>query len=254
MDILGIILASLISFFTSIFSVSVGGTSLITVPALISLGLLPKASVATNMFALIFLSLCGASGLKKASKVPPFNTFSFFSLLTVGGSILGANIVLVIDQDVLRMVIVAMICVMACIILFNKNVGMRPMQERLSGKKLAAGSLLIFLLGVYGGFFSGGYVTLLSVVLLLLFGWDFLSVAFATKVLNVFSSSVACVFFYTHGLIDFSVGIPLACSMSLGALLGAKLAIKKGNFWVRNVFLCAVALLALKLLFFDRTT
>lgn len=253
MDIIAILIASFISLIISIFSVSVGGTSLITVPLLISLGMSSKTAVATNMFALIFLSLSGAAGLKKASKITQFKLFAFFSVLTVGGSFLGANIILTIDQDVLRKVISAMICIMACLFLFKKNLGIQERKEQISNKRLVVGSLLIFILGIYGGFFSGGYVTLLSFVLLLIFNLNFLQVAFATKVLNIFSSSAAFIFFCIHGLVDFSVGIPMACSMSLGALIGAKLAIKKGNPWIRNVFLLAVAVLALKLLFFDKT-
>lgn len=253
MDIIAILIASFISLIISIFSVSVGGTSLITIPVLISLGMSAKTAVATNMFALIFLSLSGAAGLKKVSKITQYKLFAFLSVLTVGGSLLGANIILTIDQDVLRKVISAMICTMACLFLFKKNLGIQEMKEQISNKRLVTGSLLIFILGIYGGFFSGGYVTLLSFVLLWVFNLNFLQVAFATKLFNIFSSAAAFIFFYFHGLVDFSVAIPMACSMSLGALIGAKLAIKKGNRWIRNVFLLAVAVLALKLLFFDKT-
>jgi uncharacterized membrane protein YfcA len=249
MDIISILIASFISLIISIFSVSVGGTSLITVPVLISLGMSAKTAVATNMFALIFLSLCGAAGLKKASRITQFKLFAFLSVLTVGGSFLGANMVLTIDQDVLRKIISVMISIMALSFLIKKNLGLQEAMGQISNKRLVAGSLLIFILGIYGGFFSGGYVTLLSFVLLLIFNLNFLQVAFAAKVFNIFSSAAAFILFYFHGLVDFSVGIPLACSMSLGAIIGAKLAIKKGNIWIRNLFLFAVALLALKLLF-----
>ena len=57
------------------------------------------------------------------------------------------------------------------------------------------------------------------------------------------------VFFY-QGLIDFSVGIPLALSMSLGAYCGAKLAIIKGNLWIRKLFIILSIALAVKLLVF----
>jgi uncharacterized membrane protein YfcA len=247
MDFIAILVASLTSLITSFFSVSVGGTSLITVPVLMFLGMSPKSAVATNMFALIFLSLSGAAGLKKASKKEQFNLLAFLSMLTVGGSFLGAKIILTIDQDFLEKVIAAVILAMACLLLFKKDMGIQVLKGRICSAGLIMGSILVFILGFYGGFFSGGYVTLLSFVLLLIFRLNFLQVAFATKVLNVFSSTTAFVLFSTH--VDFSFGIPMACTMSFGAILGAKWAIKKGDLWIRNLFFLVVAGLALKLFF-----
>lgn len=250
MSLIDIILICVLSFGVSIFSVSVGGTSLITVPLLVSLGMVSRNAVATNMFALIFLSLSGAIGLRREIRKDKYKIFVFLCVLTVIGSLIGANLVLAIDPDILKKVIAIMICILSGSFFLKKSLGIQESEEKISKARFAIGTLAIFILGVYGGFFSGGYVTLLSYVLVLTFGLSFLQVAFITKIFNVFSSLAACAFFYYHGLIDFSVGIPLAFSMSLGALLGSKLAIQKGNIWVRNLFLIAVVLFAVKLLFF----
>ncbi|MBN1225259.1 MAG: sulfite exporter TauE/SafE family protein [Candidatus Aminicenantes bacterium] len=249
MDLLSVLLACTVSFVISIFSVSIGGTSLITVPVLISLGLTSKNAVATNMFALIFLSASGAQGFRKVGRVAHPGVISLFSVLTVCGSLIGANLVLAINEDILRKVIAVFICTMVFTLVFKRDLGIVEKKERIPKGAFIGGSFLILVLGIYGGFFSGGYVTLLSYVLLLIFGLNFLQVAFLTKILNVFSSLVACVFFYYHGFIDFSLGIPMAFSMSLGALLGARIAIRKGNQWIRNLFVIAALFLALKLLF-----
>jgi len=157
---------------------------------------------------------------------------------------------LVIEKDILKRLIAIIACIIAISFLLKRDLGIRERKEKISKMKIINISLLVFILGIYGGFFSGGYVTLLSYVLILILGWNFLQVAFITKIFNIFSSLVACSFFYYHGLIDFSVGIPLAISMFLGAFLGSKLAIKKGNLWIRNVFIIVTILLAAKLLLF----
>lgn len=249
MDFNSLLIACLVSFAVSIFSVAVGGTSLITVPVFISLGMIPKSAVATNMFALIFLSISGFLGLKKAIKPVHRNLLTILSMLTVCGSIIGARFLLALDSVVLKKMIAIMIGIMAASFFLKRDLGLQEAKEKISKRKLVIGSLFIFILGIYGGFFSGGYVTLLSYVLVWIFGLNFLQVAFVTKLFNIFSSVVACLFFYIHGLIDFSVGIPLALSMSLGAFLGAKLAIKKGNLWVRNLFIIVILLLAVRLFF-----
>ncbi|MBC8358363.1 MAG: TSUP family transporter [Candidatus Aminicenantes bacterium] len=69
MSLISILIVCSLSFIVSILSISVGGTSLITVPVLISLGMTSKNAVATNMFALIFLSMSGAVGFRKEIKL-----------------------------------------------------------------------------------------------------------------------------------------------------------------------------------------
>ena len=250
MDIIGILTVCLISFVVGTISVSIGGTSLITVPVLIWLGMTPKNAIATNMLALIFFSISGAIGFRKEIKPNHYKMIAVFSMLTICGSFIGANFVLAIDENILKRVIAIIMCIIVASFLFKSDLGARQIKGQISKLKIFAGALSILILGVYGGFFSGGYVTLLSYVLILSFGFNFLQVAFITKIFNIFSSLAACSFFYYHGLIDFSVGIPLAISMSSGGFLGAKLAITKGNLWVRNMFIIVVIVLAIKLLAF----
>lgn len=250
MSSLSILIVCFLSFIVSLFSVSVGGTSLITVPMLISLGMVSKNAVATNMFALIFLSLSGAFGFRKVIRPLHPKMLVLFILLTIFSSLIGAYFIVAIHKDVLKNVIAIIICAMATSILLKSNIGTQERREKISGMKFFIAGIVVFILGMYGGFFSGGYVTLLSYALIWILGLNFLQVASVTKILNIFSSLVASAFFYYHGLVDFSVGIPLALSMSSGAFLGTKLAITKGNIWVRNLFIIAVIGLAIKLLFF----
>ena len=250
MSIVNITIVSLISFLVSALSVSIGGTSLIMVPLLIWLGMASKNAIATNMFALIFLSISGTIGFRKEVNPTHYKMIAIFSILTICGSFIGANLILAIDEDTLKKVIAIIICIIAGSFLFKRNLGVQEKKKKISKMKYFIAALSIFILGIYGGFFSGGYVTLLSYILILAFGLNFLQTAFITKVFNIFSSFIACGLFYYHGLIDFSVGIPLAISMSVGAFFGSKLAILKGSLWVRNLFILFAIALAIKLIAF----
>lgn len=247
-DIFSISIVLFITFIVSFFSVSTGGTSLITVPILISLGMPPQNAVATNMFGLIFLSLGGVFGFRsqainKAKLIP-------LSLLTIAGSAIGAYIVAIIDQYILKKAIGIAICLLAIFVISNSKLGFKSRKNQTSKNNIAIGTIAIFALGVYGGFFSGGYVTILSYILILLFGISFLEAAFTSKVLNVCSSISACAIFFHRGLIDVNVGVVLAIAMTIGAFFGAKTAIFKGNLWVRNAMIIATIALAVKLLMF----
>jgi len=110
---------------------------------------------------------------------------------------------------------------------------------------------LTFLLGIYGGFFSGGYVTILTAVYVAVFRFTFVEAIATTKLMNVFSSAVATGVFMWHGLVSYRLGLLLGATMFLGALVGAQFAIRIGNLWLRRIFLTAVWALGLKALIFD---
>jgi uncharacterized membrane protein YfcA len=72
-----------------------------------------------------------------------------------------------------------------------------------------------------------------------------------TKVLNFFSSLVATAVFAAQGLIDWKLGVGLSAAALGGGLVGAALAQRIGNIWLRRVFLAAVIALAVKTLLYD---
>lgn len=234
-------------FFTSLISVVTGSTSLITVPVMIALGIEAHVAVATNMLALTFMSVGGSlpfigKGVLSRSRLLPSIIF------TVIGSGLGAFLLLSIPLKALQITIaVAMIGVVAFSPL-NKNLGRASHDAPASDAGIIAAYAATFLLAIYGGFFSGGYVTMLTAAFVLLFGMTFLQAVAATKVINVFSSGVATLVFVWRGVVDLKLGIVLGAFMFLGALLGSRIALFLSTAWLRRIFIVAVLGLAIKLL------
>jgi hypothetical protein len=107
-----------------------------------------------------------------------------------------------------------------------------------------------FMLGIYGGFFSGGYVTLLTASYVTLFRMTFVEAIATTKLINVFSSLVATIVFIVRGLVDYKLGIILSITMFIGGIIGSHFALKLSNIWLRRIFLITVITLALKTLLF----
>jgi hypothetical protein len=114
---------------------------------------------------------------------------------------------------------VAMIGV-AVFSLLNKNLGRASHDAPASPVGVITGYAATFLLAIYGGFFSGGYVTMLTAAFVLLFGMTVLQAVATTKVINVFSSGVATLMFIWRGVVDLKLGIILGTAMFLGALAG----------------------------------
>jgi uncharacterized membrane protein YfcA len=234
-------------FFTSVISVVTGSTSLITVPIMIALGIEAHVAVATNMLALTFMSVGGSlpfigRGVLGRSHLPASVA------LTIIGSGLGAFLLLSIPLKALQITIAVAMIGVAVFSLLNKNLGRASHDAPASHVGVITGYAATFLLAIYGGFFSGGYVTMLTAAFVLLFGMTFLQAVATTKVINVFSSGVATLVFIWRGVVDLKLGIILGASMFLGALLGGRIALFLSTVWLRRIFIAAVLGLAVRML------
>jgi hypothetical protein len=164
---------------------------------------------------------------------------------------LGAFLLLSVPLRALQITIAVAMIGVAIFSLLNKNLGQASHDAPTSRIGVIAGYAVTFLLAIYGGFFSGGYVTMLTAAFVLLFGMSFLQAVATTKVINVFSSGVATLVFVWCGVVDVKLGVILGVSMFLGALLGGRIALLLSTVWLRRIFIAAVLGLAIKMLFFQ---
>ena len=237
-------------FVTSIISVVTGSTSLITVPVMFQLGIEPRTALATNMLALTFMSAGGALPFVKAHTIDHHRLLPLV-MLTLAGSVIGALLVLVIPATAMPLIIAIAMIGVAAFSIANRKAGVSEAAGESSHAAAMAGYTATFALGIYGGFFSGGYVTLLTAAYVALFHMTFLQAVAITKVINIFSSLVAVLIFAWQGLIDFRLGVVLGVATFLGSLVGAWVTLRVNNVWLRRIFLTAVIILALKNLLFD---
>jgi uncharacterized protein len=213
-------------------------------------GIDPRGAVATNMFALTFMSVGGSLPFLRGKELNG-GRLPVLIALTVAGSFLGAFLLLMVAQRSVPLIVSgAMIGVALFSVLYRKS-GASEFSALPSRGAELSGYALTFLLGIYGGFFSGGYVTMLTAVYVALFRLSFVEAVATTKLINVFSSGIASLVFMRQNLVDYRLGIFLGVTMFLGALIGARLAAQLGNQWIRRIFLTAVWVLGLKTLVYD---
>ncbi len=236
-------------FVTSMVGVVTGSNSLVTVPVMFLFGIEPRTAVATNMFGLTFMSLGGALPFVRAHTFGQIKWPLLISL-TLLGSFIGAWLVLVIPSQAMPLFVsLSMLCVAGFTLTQKRTDTEETPVASPRSQRLAL--LLTFLLAIYGGFFSGGYVTMLTAVCVTLYGMTFVQAVSATKVINVFSSLIATLVFMTRGLVDYKLGLSLALVMFAGAFVGARIALKLNNRILRRVFLLTIITLALKILLYD---
>ena len=252
MSLANLLTLAILFFLTSVVGVVTGSNSLVTVPVMFQFGIDEKVAVATNMFGLTFMAIGGTIPFLRQGTIQA-RTLSPLIVVTIIGSAIGAALVGLITNQALKIVVLVG---MIAIILFTV---LRPVRARdakpadaipiTANASIPVTALILsFLLAIYGGLYSGGYVTVLTVTLVAFAGMTFGESIAATKLINVFSSGIATLVFMWQGLVDYSLGTILAVAMFIGALVGAHYATKMHEVWLRRIFLATVFLLAIKTL------
>ncbi len=234
-------------FVTSVVGVVTGSNSLIAVPVMFQFGIDPRVAVATNMFWLVFMSIGGTLPFVRQKKID-YRKISPFIALTVVSSAIGALLVGILSGDGIKLIVsVAMIAVAIFTLLRRKSGVGDDIEPRRYSVPLTY--VLVFLLGIYGGLFSGGYVTVLTAVCVGIYGMRYGEAVASTKLINVFSSAIATLIFMWQGLVDYKLGLILGVTMFAGAYIGAHFVTKLNDIWLRRIFLTTVLLLAIKTLY-----
>jgi uncharacterized membrane protein YfcA len=235
---------------TSVVGVVTGSNSLIAVPVMFEFGIDPRVAVATNMFGLTFMAVGGTlpflgKGTIDRQRLPAL------VVLTLLGSVAGALLLLVIPNRALPVIISASMIAVALFTILKRDAGVIPLAGEVPRAALWGAYALVFALGVYGGFFSGGYVTMLTALFVALLRMTFVQAVSTTKLVNVFSSLIATLVFMARGLVDYKLGVLLGLAMFVGAFVGARVTLRLNNLWIRRIFLGTVVLLAMKILLYD---
>jgi uncharacterized membrane protein YfcA len=201
MSLSNLILMALLFFATSVVGVVTGSNSLITVPVMFQFGIDEKVAVATNMFGLTFMAIGGSIPFVRQGTIK-FGKLTPLVVLTIAGSAIGALLVgLITNQSIKLIVSIGMIVMIVFTLVRRKgarNAEGIPFAEKHSARAITY--VLTFLLAIYGGLYSGGYVTVLTAALVTFAAMSFTESVAATKFINVFSSGIATLIFLWQGL------------------------------------------------------
>ena len=242
-----LVVLGLLFFVTSIVGVVTGSNSLVTVPVMFQFGIDEKVALATNMFGLTFMAIGGTIPFVRQGSIE-FKKLTPLVILTIIGSAIGAMLVGVITNESIKLIVMIAMIAMVLFTLFGPNRAANGTGAELRTISPIA-YLLTFLLAIYGGLYSGGYVTVLTATFVAFASMSFTGAVAATKFINVFSSGIATLIFMWQRLVDYRLGAVLAISMFVGAFVGAHYATKMNEVWLRRIFLATVFILAIKMVF-----
>lgn len=237
-----------IIFLAGVIDSIAGGGGLISLPAYLFAGLPPHLALGTNKFSSCWGTLFATHRYWRSKMID-----TKIALTSAAGALLGSwlgtRTVLLIDPYFLNYILVFLIPLIAIITIMNQNMGIHNQSGTHTIKrKLGLGILAGLIIGFYDGFFGPGTGTFLILFYTLMLHYDFVTANANTKVVNLASNIAALVTFAFAGKIFYLVAIPSALFGITGNLVGAKLVVLRGSKIIRPVFILALTLLMIRII------
>lgn len=246
MSTLTIIILCSVGFLAAFIDSIAGGGGLLTVPALMAAGLPPHLTLGTNKFSASNASLTSTITFLKSNKIQ-LSLIKYILPFSFFGAALGVTTVLQINEKHLRIIILILLVFVALNTLFNNKIGAKNEFKGVTTKTIIIGCIIGFVVGFYDGFFGPGTGSILLFSFIKFFKFDFTVGTANARILNFTSNITSLALFAYHGRILYSIGIPMALSMILGAFLGTKLAIKHGGKIIKPIFVTMSLAIVVKL-------
>jgi len=225
-----------IGFIAGFVNTLAGGGSLITLPFLIFLGLPANVANGTLRIAILFQNLVGVSSFKQ-QKVFNFREGIWYSLPAAIGAIIGAFIAVEINEQIMKYIIGGLLIFMFFFTIFNPGVWLKSKTELVKTKPSIIQIIILFFVGLYGGFIQAGVGFFLLAALVLGVGFDLVKAnaikIFIVLIYTIFALSI----FMYDGLVDYKFGIILAIGNMAGAFVGSRFAVSWGPKFVRYILL-----------------
>lgn len=130
--------------------------------------------------------------------------------------------------------------------MLKKDLGNFSLQESIHKKSYLIGIIVGIIIGFYDGFFGPGTGSFLVFGLVLLLRFDFLHASAYAKMINIMTNIGALsVFIYNNNyLLYIAIGMAI-CNLA-GNYIGTKMAFKKGNEFIRKIFLVILCLMIIR--------
>lgn len=239
-----LLLLALFAFLAGFIDAAAGGGGLIQLPALlIQFHDTPLPTLfGTNKIAALSGTSVAAYQYSKRIRYN-FKLLLVISLFAFVASYLGAKVVSHVNVNALKPIILVILILIALYTFFKKELGHVQTKTLALSKQLIYGSLIGAIVGFYDGFFGPGTGSFLVLGFVVLLGFEFVTASAYAKVINCFTNVSALFVFVRQGNYLLSIAILMSVSNVLGNIVGSRLALKKGNSYIRILFLVIVTIM-----------
>ncbi len=236
-----IILLCIAAFAAGFVDAIVGGGGLIQAP--IALILLPQFPVSTVIGSLKIPAFSGTSFaafqyLKKVAL--NWKLLSIMMLFAVSAAFAGSELLTLVQNDFMKPVLFFVLSLVAVYTFIKKDFGQHTHKTHSNTQQIIFGICISIVIGFYDGFIGPGAGSFLVLAFITILGFDFLHASANAKMVNLATNFGSIMLFLLKGKILWGIAIPMAVCNAIGGALGARLAINKGNKFIRVFFLIIV--------------
>jgi uncharacterized membrane protein YfcA len=237
-----IIILCIAAFAAGFIDSIVGGGGLVQTPVV--LVTLPQHPLATLLGTTKIPSLSGAAiaavqyGLKVALN---WRLLAIMCSIALTASYAGSKTVALVSNSFMKPVIFCVLIAVAMYTYTKKDFGLAVQRSHTKRNETLYAVLFALLIGFYDGFIGPGAGSFMVLFFITVMGFDFLKASAHSKLLNVSTNLGSILYFSGSGHILYQYAIPMAVCNFGGSLIGSRLAILKGNKFIRIFFLIVVA-------------
>ena len=246
-SITDLVLLCAVAFAAGFVDSIVGGGGLIQTPA--ALVILPQHAVATVIGTLKIPAFSGTSfaAAMYSRKVRLHGKLLLVMMLIAGSASFAGSLLLTqVSNSFMKPFLLIVLVLVAIYTYANRKFGVHVERTMSNRTQWLYAVAIALILGVYDGFIGPGAGSFLVLAFIGLFGFDFLKASAHAKFVNLATNLGSILLFSITGKIIYAIAIPMAIFNAAGGFAGARLAILKGNRFIRIFFLIVVCITILR--------
>jgi len=223
----------------------IGSTLLVLVPLLGFLGLPIQTAIGTAKISVVGREIIPAFYFHNRKLLNLGLTVPFSVSATIA-SWYGSMVAISLDTVILEKLVAFFMFLIGALILINPRIGLEERAVKTTPLQIILGLILGAGVGFYTGIFGGGANVFIIFGFVLIFGKTFLQAAANSKAPNFIITLASIPMFVVNGFVKWEIAIPLTVSTAVGSYFGARLAFRKGNRFIRALFVAFVFVFALR--------
>ncbi|MCF8564373.1 TSUP family transporter [Alicyclobacillus tolerans] len=236
-----VLILLLVGFLSAFIDSTVGGGGLVSLPALLFVGLPPALALGTNKLAGTMSALTSSLSYLKSGKIQ-FKLVKLLLPLSLLGAIAGAYLVHHLPTAFLRPLVIVLLIAVTAYTVLKRNMGQTSTYRGINRRLFTVSCLVALILGFYDGFFGPGTGSFL-IISFLFMGFDFVQAAGNAKALNLASNVGGLLTFAMLHSVNYWYGVIVGAGMIVGAIVGSQVAIRKGVNFVRPLFIAVTVIM-----------
>jgi uncharacterized membrane protein YfcA len=219
----------------------VGSGTLITFPTLLGFGYPPVLANVSNNVGLVPGVLSGIYGYRAELEGQRARVLRLGSASLLGG-VVGAILLLVLPQSAFKAIVPALIALALAMVIVQPWLAKRVAARQKADNKSTLGGpvvwVLVFLMGIYGGYFGAAQGILLIGLLGIAFDDDLQRINAVKNVLACVVNAVAAVIFIAATHVDWAAAALIAAGSIIGGQVGARVGRRLPPWGLRAVIVC----------------